>query len=60
MADVVSAIAGRGLRIEFLHELPYTQVQWAPFLEKRENGGWSLPGPGELPMVFTMMATKPA
>jgi SAM-dependent methyltransferase len=60
LADVVSAIAGRGLRIEFLHELPYTPFQWAPLLEKRDDGNWWLPGPGELPMVFSIMATKPA
>jgi SAM-dependent methyltransferase len=60
LGEVVSAIAGRGLHIEFLHELPSTLVQWAPFLEKREDGDWWLHGPGELPMIFTMLATKPA
>jgi SAM-dependent methyltransferase len=38
LGDVVSAIAGRGLRIEFLHELPFTMVRWAPFLEQRDGG----------------------
>jgi SAM-dependent methyltransferase len=60
LGDVVSALAGRGLRIEFLHEFPYSRYPWAPFLEQTDDGMWRLPPPGELPMVFTVLATKPA
>lgn len=61
LGDVVSAIAGHGLRIDFLHELPFSRFRWAPFLQRRDDGNWWLADHirGELPMIFTLRATKP-
>ena len=62
LGDIVSAVAGRGLRIEFLHEYPFTRFKWASFIELRDDGNHWLAEtiPGELPMIFTLRATKPA
>jgi hypothetical protein len=54
-------------RLEGRFDIVYTSfgaIYWLPdiegwagvidhFLEQREDGNWWLPGPGELPMVFT-------
>ena len=51
----------RGLRIDFLHELPYSRYRSLPFLEQREDGNWYLPPSfsGELPLMYSLRATKP-
>jgi SAM-dependent methyltransferase len=57
MAEIVTSLAETGLRIEFLHEWPF--LDWEmPFLEKRDDGRWWYPGPGELPLSFSLKATK--
>ena len=56
IGDVVSSIAGAGLRVEFLHEWPF--LDWEmPFLERRGDV-WAYPGPGELPLMFSLRAVK--
>ena len=55
--DIVTALAETGLRIEFLHEWPF--LDWPlPFLQKRGDV-WVFPGPGELPLSFSLRAAKP-
>lgn len=59
MGEVVSAVAGAGLRIEFLHEFPF--VEWPlPFLVRDDDGTWRLPSDagGELPLFFSLRATR--
>jgi SAM-dependent methyltransferase len=63
LGEVVTAVAKAGLRIEFLHEFPF--VDWpVPFLERSDDGMWRLPagkyGDGELPLFFSLRASKPA
>jgi SAM-dependent methyltransferase len=61
MGEIVTAIAGAGLRIEFLHEFPF--VEWpVPFLDQGEDGKWRIPEgtPAEVPLFFSLKATKPA
>ncbi len=42
MGEIVSAVAGAGLRIEFLHDFPL--VEWpVPFLVRHDDGIWRLP-----------------
>jgi hypothetical protein len=55
----VTSLTEAGLRIEFLNEFPF--VEWpVPFLEEREDGTWRLPeGHPELPLFFSLKATKP-
>jgi SAM-dependent methyltransferase len=59
MGEIVSAVAGAGLRIQFLHEFPF--VEWpVPFLVRHDDGTWRLPpdAGGELPLFFSLRATR--
>ena len=62
MGEIVTALIEAGLRIESLEELPY--LEWAvDFLVETEPGSERFvlpPGTaGELPLMFTLRATKP-
>jgi SAM-dependent methyltransferase len=59
MGEIVSAVAGAGLRIQFLHEFPF--VEWpVPFLVRHDDDTWRLPpdAGGELPLSFSLRATS--
>ncbi len=62
LAEIVTALIDAGLRIDRLEEHPF--LEWpADFLVEREGGGgvYVLPeGPGELPLMFSVLASKPA
>lgn len=58
MGEVLTSLIDAGLRIDFLHEWPF--LDWeVPFLEKRGEL-WFYPGEGELPLSFSLRATKPS
>jgi SAM-dependent methyltransferase len=61
LGEIVTALIDAGLRIERLEEHPF--LDWAAdFLVESEpgSGQWVLPeGPGELPLMFSLLATKP-
>jgi SAM-dependent methyltransferase len=61
LGEIVTALIDAGLRIDRLDEHPF--LEWpADFLVEREPGGgvYVLPeGPGELPLMFSLLATKP-
>lgn len=61
LADIVSAIAGAGLTIRWLHEFPFTEFQQSPVLRKSEDGKlYELPpGMPRLPLMFSVCASKP-
>jgi SAM-dependent methyltransferase len=61
LGEIVTALIDAGLRIESLEEHPY--LAWAAdFLVEGEPGESYVlpPGPGELPLMFSLRATKPA
>jgi ubiquinone/menaquinone biosynthesis C-methylase UbiE len=62
LGEIVTALIDAGLRIDRLEEQPF--LEWpADFLVEREPGSgvYVLPeGPGELPLMFSVLATKPA
>jgi SAM-dependent methyltransferase len=64
MGEIVTVLAEAGLRIEFLHEFPFTVFRAMPFLVESsdEPGTWRLPEPydGRLPLMFSLKATRPA
>jgi SAM-dependent methyltransferase len=65
MGDVVNALIGAGLRIEFLHEFPYCAWKVVVLAEEVERFGTSQsyyalpPGTPRLPLMFSIKATKP-
>ncbi len=61
LGEIVTALVEAGLRIDFLHEFDF--VEWpVEFLAKSDDGRWRLPPgtAGELPLFFSLKATKPA
>ena len=61
LGEVVSAIGGAGLQIEFLHEFRHAEGFMAPS-QQREFGDMWLPDDleGEVPVSFSLRARKPA
>lgn len=61
LGEIVTALASAGLRIEALREYPF--LNWSiPFLVAADDGTYRLPtdAGGELPLMFSILATKPA
>jgi 2-polyprenyl-3-methyl-5-hydroxy-6-metoxy-1,4-benzoquinol methylase len=60
LGDVVGAVIGAGLRVEFLHEFPYCICGILPLMEQGPDGWWRLrEGDGTVPLLFSLKATKP-
>ena len=60
MGEVVTALAGAGLRIDFLHEFPF--AEWpVSFLQLAPDGTYRLPPEhdGRLPLFFSLKASRP-
>jgi SAM-dependent methyltransferase len=60
LGEIVTALIDAGLRIETLVEHPF--VEWKiDFLVEDDEGRWRLPADagGELPLMFSLRATKP-
>lgn len=59
LGSVVSAVAGAGLRLEFLHEYDYTLFPRFTNLEA-EHGRYRLPaGRPRVPLIYSLRAAKP-
>ena len=60
LGEIVTALIEAGLRIESLREFPF--AEWKlDFLVEGPDGRFRLPEgtPGELPLFFSLRATKP-
>jgi len=60
LADVVTAVTGSGLRLEFLHEFPFAGWQRLPSMRRDADGWWRLRGRADIPLLFSLRARKPA
>jgi SAM-dependent methyltransferase len=61
LGTVVTALVDAGLRIEFLHEHPFTLFPRWPFLQRTDDGSFVLPpGMPDLPLMYSLRAVKPA
>jgi SAM-dependent methyltransferase len=59
LADVVNALIGAGLCIEFLHEFPWSTYQTFPFLQRGVDGLWRLAEQQPpIPLTFSLRASK--
>ena len=61
LGEIVTALIDAGLHIETLVEHPF--LDWkVDFLAEHDDGTWRLApdAPGELPLMFSLLATKPA
>ncbi|MFI1204424.1 class I SAM-dependent methyltransferase [Streptomyces sp. BHT-5-2] len=61
LGDVVSAVAGAGLRLEFLHEHEMTLFQRFGVLRRGTDGYYRFPADRpRIPLMYSLKATKPA
>lgn len=61
LADVVTSLIEAGLRIDFLHEFPFSTYQFLPFTREMPDGTVRLTRhDGSVPLLFSVRATKPA
>ena len=62
LGEVVSAVAGAGLRIELLREFASTPWPHFKFLRRRRDGTYEAPpeSRGEVPLMFSLRARAPA
>lgn len=59
ISEVLSAVLGQGLHLDFLHEQPFTVFQRWPFLERHDDGTYWMPDDRPmLPLMYTLRATK--
>ena len=59
LGDIVCALIDAGLRIEFLHEFPFTCFQAYPAMERGDDGWWWLPKHNDsFPQIFSIRARK--
>ncbi len=59
LGDIVSALIDAGLRIEFLHEFPFTCYPDQPAMERGDDGWWRLPRHNDsFPQMFSIRATR--
>ena len=59
LSDIVCALIDAGLRIEFLHEFPFTCYQAHPVMERGNDGWWRLPRHNEsFPQMFSIRASR--
>ena len=59
LSDIINALAGSGLRVEFLHEFPFSTFQWLPSMVQGEDGWWRAPGHDNVPFLLSLKASKP-
>jgi len=61
ISEVATSLINAGLRIEFLHEFPFTVEQVFPFMDQSSDGYWRLTKhPGSVPLLYSIKAAKPS
>ena len=60
LSDVINALLEQGLKIEYVHEFPFTMYNQFPgFMEKNKRGQYVLKNKKiQLPLLFSIKATK--
>ncbi|WP_155971896.1 class I SAM-dependent methyltransferase [Paenibacillus sp. Soil522] len=59
LGEIVSALVGAGLTLEFLHEFPFTVYDMFPGLMiQDERGKWRMKENDHLPLLFSVKASK--
>lgn len=59
ISRVMTAVLGAGLRLDLFHEWDYTLFDQFPWLVTDEVGRRRWPGPGTLPLMYSLKATRP-
>ena len=58
-SEIINALLTHGLRLDFLHEFPYSPFNCFNNVEQGNDGNWRVKNMGEkIPMVYSIKATK--
>lgn len=61
LADALTPLVEAGLRVEFLHEFPFSSHGCFPFLEQESEDRWVVRGAAvPVPLMFSIKASAPA
>jgi RimJ/RimL family protein N-acetyltransferase/SAM-dependent methyltransferase len=60
LGEILDALIGSGLRIEFVHEFPFAMRAKFPGMQRGDDGTWRFARPPEIPLLFSLQARKPA
>ncbi|MDE2716758.1 MAG: class I SAM-dependent methyltransferase [Chloroflexota bacterium] len=59
LGEIVTALSGSGLTIEYLHEFPMSFYHAFPSMTKQDDGTWRFPERNDsFPQIFSIKATK--
>jgi len=59
VSEVATAVIDAGLRIEFIHEFPYSIERWFPFMELGGDGYYRMPEQmPSIPLLYSIRANK--
>jgi SAM-dependent methyltransferase len=58
LSEIINALTGNGMDIEFLHEFPFCMFRWLPSMAKDEDGWYRIPGRDDIPFLFSLKATN--
>lgn len=58
LSEILNALIGAGLCVEFLHEFPFGHFQRLSTMVKSDDGWWRLPARDDLPFLFSLKASK--
>jgi len=59
LGEILGALIGAGLRIEFLHEFPFAMRAKFPGMQRGDDGAWRFSTRSEFPLLFSLQARKP-
>lgn len=59
MGEILAALIGAGLQIEFLHEFPFAMRAKFPGMERGADGVWRFTKRPMIPLLFSLQARKP-
>ncbi|MCI4342371.1 MAG: methyltransferase domain-containing protein [Thermoplasmata archaeon] len=60
LSELLTAIAGAGLELDFLHEFPYCYWKKFPVMRRYGKEGWQLTrGAGTIPLMYSLRAHAP-
>jgi hypothetical protein len=58
LGDIVTALAGAGLRIEYLHEHPFADWQFIKSMQRSDDGNFRFTDGAALPLMYSIKATR--
>jgi SAM-dependent methyltransferase len=59
LGEILGALLGARLQLEFLHEFPFAMRAKFPGMQRGEDGVWRFSRPPEFPLLFSLQARKP-